>query len=225
MRFTQAVKIASIALVAMVCVTPARADFTVPVLPGPEVPLVTILDTLYGAGNYTRIDDFNSPINDQLWWHVSGSATAQAKYAGFVQDFGFLTPDNVFHLVLNDVAGNFLGGGPVGTFDPPTGQKIRLALDPSGAPLWSSRQSDNGGNDHMITFRITGNGGGFDSNVIGNYVVCWEDKPLAITDRDYNDLVVEINGVHPVPEPASLLMAGAGIAGLILARRRKNAKA
>jgi len=63
-------------------------------LPGPETPLVGpggILDQIYGLGNLQRVDDSGVLPNDQIWLNPgTGFAQAQAKFAGFAQDFGYI---------------------------------------------------------------------------------------------------------------------------------------
>ena len=111
-----------------------------------------------------------------------------------------------------------LAGITVGT---PTVDKFVWALKPSGAPLWTSLQNKNEDSsfDHMVTWRITGGAG----NTVGNYVIAWEDLPGG-GDQDYNDLVVEVGGAAPVPEPATMLLFGTGLVGLAGARFRRKKK-
>jgi len=101
------------------------------------------------------------------------------------------------------------------------------ALNPSGAPLWTSLPDQNDDLlDHMVTWKIIGG----QANTAGNWVIAWEDLPGG-GDRDFNDLVVEV-GFEPIPDledslatpvPAAVWLFGSGLLGLIGFARRKVA--
>ncbi len=225
----------------------AAASFTT-INPGGDGPLSTltgfggILDRLYGWNNLQRIDD----SQDQIFDFSDGDATAQAKYAGYSQNFGYiadLNDDGIFDesatslfTVPGGIANDFdnsIAPGPnyQGLFS--TSHNFIFTNDPNGASspsTWYSKESMNPFNeDHMVTYRIIGNGFGHTDNMIGNLVLAWEDKPYTQTetfesitnlgDRDYNDLVVEIGTA--TPEPASAALLGIGFLGLAALGRKK----
>jgi len=45
----------------------------------------------------------------------------------------------------------------------------------------------------------------------GEFILAWEDGVWGQSDLDYNDFVVMVESVHPVPEPATLGMFGLGV--------------
>jgi hypothetical protein len=161
-----------------------------------------ILDQLYGLANLTRVEDFGAFPSDQIWRQVSaGSATARARFASLSHRFGyFANGSGTTFTALFDVSAPSSGildpGGPTATFTVPS-PTFRLALRVlSGSTItntWSSQESDNGdGRDHLVAWRIAGPG--------DRYVVAWEDLSISSpssSEPDFNDLVIELQGVAP----------------------------
>lgn len=177
-----------------------------------EPTLSAVLNEIYGFGNW---EPYNAP--DELWRNLNGQAKAEARFADAEQNFGFLPGaiGGTFQPLFNVTADGYLSGSPSATLSvAQTGDIFRFADDPSDYPLWSSKTSDNGdGMDHMRTYSITG------GPSAGNYVIAWEDLPKCKSDLDYQDLVVEVSGVQPIPEPASFLLLGLGCMALRKKRR------
>lgn len=88
------------------------------------------------------------------------------------------------------------------------------------------------GTPHMVAYAGNGSntllpygnkpGGVWGSN---EYIQAWEDLPFASSDLDYNDFIVMVESIYPVPEPAVLGMFGLGIllvGGFAALRRRRQ---
>ncbi len=191
---------------------------------GSENSLSQILLNLYGPGNTLRIADGPSP-GDQIWHNPDGQARAEVKWAADESYFGYeaglgggIGPGNFNSLLLVEDQGpldNWISlpsKGPKGS-----GPIFRFGLnDVTTNSYWSSLQSDNpGGRDHEVTYLITG---GLSK---GDYALGWEDRDLG--DQDYQDAVVQVHGLSPVPEPGTLtLLALCGGFAAVLYRRRRN---
>jgi hypothetical protein len=175
--------------------------------------------TVKYAGQDSRFGYFENsgsnpagPTGDALTnWRPVFETTGQGFYDGSLNNQG--EPGiTVTFVGIDGVTANVLGPNSFLLTPAQTGSPIEFGLrSPPGAtnPLFSSNQSSaqtnlaDQGHDHMVTFRILNSDGSF----TGRYALAWEDRLLAGSDKDYNDLVLEVTAV---PEPASLAVAGLG---------------
>ncbi|HJR10572.1 MAG TPA: DUF4114 domain-containing protein [Rhodanobacteraceae bacterium] len=146
----------------------------------------------------------------------SGNYTATYFDAG-----GIFKGQSSVHFGVTNLFGYYLGAAsntPTFYSDP------KLNQDPGSTYA--------NGTPHMVaydgnnkTVLKTGNTSGtFLSN---EWLLAWEDTAFANSDLDYNDFVVLVESVHPVPEPAVLGMFGLGVLllGGFAALRRRGWKA
>jgi len=154
---------------------------------------------------------------DQVWTDGIATVTAQAKYAGLNQSFGWnqggTDPCNYQELLSYDGPSGVIEGGPVVEID--IEGDFLWGIQPNGDEWWSkmSNNSD-GGMDHLITFFVEGVGEP-DETV---WLLFWEDLPSSSWDQDYQDFVVEIRA--SIPEPATMFLLGLG--GLALLKKRRK---
>ncbi len=97
-----------------------------------------------------------------------------------------------------------------------------------GATYYSDTELNADGNDHMAAFQ----GLGVDNLTIfdppeelwvdDEYILAWED--VTGGDQDFNDMVVLVDSVTPIPEPATLFLVGGGLLGLAGFGKKKMKK-
>jgi len=101
------------------------------------------------------------------------------------------------------------------------------------APTWSneyfySEDDLNGGDARFLTYEAKGDmvtiGTKGTFSDIDHWYIAAEAglTGFPISDYDFTDFVVQMESIRPVPEPATLVLVGSGLAGLAFVRRRKN---
>ncbi len=184
----------------------------------------------------TRIDDLSGgapgsllhlvfgtpglPHTDQYWVDGIAQATAEAKFALFSQEFGYDAGSgytSLFHIAVNGPSGFDVSGAGSVQFD--HNVPWVWARAGTGNTYYSANTLNPDGLDHMVTYQVSGL-----STTDTVWLLFWEDLPGALgqkSDRDFNDLVVEIRAqVVPLPGTALLAIAGGGMLSFFRRRRR-----
>ena len=234
-----------VCLLCLFVVAPVMADFYTPIGGSGEENFPVIANTIYGttftASGLDYIDTVGSikltrmvdstddnPLNvggdmnvvvgpasgatDQIWDDGATKIYAKARFASYAQDFGYWTAGGS---VWNPLFSVDPGYGQTGQASPDlTG--LHWAWGRQGTTMNSSYADDNEDNqDHMLTYQVTGLPGQGSWNV---WLLRWDDQTTTCySDRDFNDMVVEIWAV-PVPGAVLLGLIGIGAAGMKLRR-------
>lgn len=92
---------------------------------------------------------------------------------------------------------------------------------------WYTEDSRNGGEAHALAYqgnnqtKLTPPGGFAEGTFTDNHwIFAWEQGALHNSDKDYDDLVVLVESIQPVPVPGAALLVGLGLGLLGWLKRR-----
>ena len=146
----------------------------------------------------TRVEDDGNPRSDQTWSGRDVSARAVAAFSRKRKTEAYFgtTAGGDVRKVFDATGHRFnVGGAGESTVE----NDLRFGREGPGAKSFSSVAAANrDGMDHLVTYEVRG----LATQEASVYLLCWEDKFAKRSDRDYNDLVVELTAGEAASEAA-----------------------
>ncbi|MBJ6801410.1 DUF4114 domain-containing protein [Geomonas sp. Red259] len=180
-----------------------------------------------GSSSATMILEIagNSSINSFGIYDASNKGNKAPLFNGYAGEgtkVGFSFDENLRLTVANYTEQSFanysFGSGTFGFY-----------LDNGSETFYSDTSNNVDGFDHMVAYASQGGqvrlpgSSTYTPWLQNEYVLGFEDT-FGGGDSDYNDLVLMVESVAPVPEPGTLVLLGAGFFSLaVCAKRRKSA--
>lgn len=219
-------------------------------IPGPALQGVLngiTLAPIFGASSVDVTTDYVPDVLDSTWSITASGgsvATIIVEVAGFANENTFGVYDASDPNTMVQLFAGAATGGDQAVLSIKADGSVFVNLADSGVDFAANKfgyylstpqsntfysdtllNSDN--SDHMFAYQ------GKDVDTVqlptlapgvwsaNEYALAWEDLAYPGTDADFNDFVVMVESVQPVPEPGSMAAFGAGLIGLFGILRRR----
>jgi hypothetical protein len=117
----------------------------------------------------------------------------------------------------------------LGTATFSSGDNFGFYLGTSAGTFYSEVSLNADLSDHMVAYAGDGTenidptgGTRYNPFAAGEFILAWEDLAASSWDQDYNDMVILVESITPIPEPSVIALLGLGLLGMGFAHSRKS---
>lgn len=186
-------------------------------LSGPGASSTTIVLEIAGNASVNTFGFYDPADPSKRAQIFAGSATGGSKL--YIRFNGNQLQYSANNLNFSDV--------PNGNF---SSQQFGVYMGSKVGVLYSN-PALNSGNDNLVAYQGFGSGSTGRKLKVGSvvnswdansYVLAWEDLSLPSSDKDYQDMVLLMSGVVPVPEPSTYVIGSLLLLPILLQLRRRT---